>query len=277
MSFSQGFEGDVALIPYILRTLEAKTYAIPGITANDRVTVAVSGDSGYYFTQPASSVGTKTALGTLHPWAAADVKGVNRKSFNLDQGYPIFEVIPYVNSATVSADVLGERLTINSIERANACNREYLDTLVSGGTAKTYASAITADNVMSTILDAVATFNTDNKAKYLKPTAIFVSETVLAALRAKNLIIFKDALAGGNENILGYFNGMAVVEAQDLAAGSFVLMNQLGAGQVQNIKTLVVTDATAAGSPNGTLIAGELGVASVIVDESLVYVYTKAA
>lgn len=273
--YSNGFEGRIADLGYILRTLEAKTYVIPGITSNARVTVSASGDSGYFYKQPAVSVGAKTTLGGLHTWVDGDSKGVNRVMVDLSQGYPIHEIIPFVNYATVGADVVGERVTVNAIERANDCNREYLSTLVTDGTAKTYAATITADNVLATLLSAVSDFNTLNKAKYLTPTAMFVSESVLQALREKNLIIFKEAMPGENQNILGYFNKIAVVEAQDLDAGKFILMNSLGAGQVQNVRTLQVVDGSIV-SPGSAAIVGEIGVGSKVVDKDLVLVYSKA-
>jgi hypothetical protein len=274
--FQNGFQGDQIGIDYILRTLEAKTYVIPGVTANPRVTVSVAGDSAYYLTQPAASVGAKVTLGGLHTWTDGDSKGVSRKVVDLSKGYPIYEIIPFANYATVAADVVGERVTVNALERANQCNREYLTELVTNGTPKTYAATITADNVLSTLLGAIADFNTLNKAKYLTPTAMFVSESVLQALREKNLIIFKDAVPGENDQILGFFNKVAVIEAQDLAAGEFVLMNYLGAGQVQNLRSFFIKDGSII-APGSTILTGEIGVASTTLDKDLVLYYKKAA
>ena len=59
---------------------------------------------------------------------------------------------------------------------------------------------------------------------------------------------------------VGKAAGVEIVEAVDMPAeADFILINRVGVLAPINVNTLVITDATQAGYPGGTLIAGELG------------------
>ena len=139
-----------------------------------------------------------------------------------------------------------------TIKAANNINENYITTLVAAANASTSVQYDSTDPYGS-LLKLRADFVTTNKAFNIKPTACFTSSDVYAALLAKNVIIFKDGTEWGN--LLGF----DVIECPDLAAGTAVMLNAVGMIAAQNVNTLVVTDATPAGYPGGTLVAGEIG------------------
>lgn len=268
MAFANGFNGDVVSLNYILKTLDRKSYLIPGVTTNQEVSVTAMGESAYYFKRGASTV-SEGKLGAKLDFTST---GVERKSIDLVDSIQIKAVLPYVNFATVSADVVGDKVVQETIEAANLWNVKGEAAMVAGGTKKSY-TAVTVENIYATLLGAKKQFITDNKAKALKPTAIICSPEVVAALKEKNLILFKDSVPNQSEKILGYFDNMAVVESFDLESG-FIMLNSLGFGAPLNVNTLVVADGTAAGYPAGTIIAGEMGYAFEVCDAELIHVYT---
>src|SRR5574344_843115 len=113
--------------------------------------------------------------------------------------FQIADVVPHVNFATVSADVVGDKVVQDTITVANSWNKKYIARLVAGGTAKTYAATLTLDNIYNTILGAKAEFLVAHKEDYMRPTAIFVAEDVLALLKEKNLVLFKENMPGQSE------------------------------------------------------------------------------
>ena len=268
--------GDQVSLGYILKTLNRKSYIIEGVTANPNITVTAAGESAFYYKRAAASV-IEGTTGAKVDWAAGNSKGVTRKSIDMTTCFQIADAIPHANFSTVSADVVGDRVVLDTITVANEWNKKYLAKLVSGGTAKTYAGALTLDNVYTTIIGAKATFITDHKTDYMRPESLFVAPDVMALLKAKNLVLFKDNLPGKSEKLEGYFDEMAVIEAPDLAAGQFIIMNCLGAGSPLNVNNFYVTDGTAAGYIGGTLITSELSYGLEICDPTLIYVYSKQA
>jgi hypothetical protein len=231
----------------------------------------------YYYKRAAAGV-SAAKTGAQITWDAAKSKGVTRKTIDMVDCFQIADVIPHVNFATVSADVVGDRTVIDTITAANEWNKKYLTSLTTGGTAKTYAAALTLDNIYSTILGACASFISDHKADYMRPTAIIAAPDVVALLKEKNLVLFKDNMPKMSEAVVGYFaNEYGVIEAPDLAAGTFIVMNALGAGSPININTFYVSDGTAAGFPGSTLLSGEWSYGLEICDPTLIYVYSKQA
>lgn len=270
MAFANGFNGDVVSLQYILKTLERKSYLIPGVTTNEDVSVTAMGESAYYFKRGASTV----AEGNLGAQLEFSSTGVERKTIDMTKSIQIKAVLPYVNFATVSADVVGDKVVQESIEAANLWNVKGEQAMIAGGTAKTYTTP-TVETIYKVVLDAKKEFIKANKAKALKPTAIIASPEVVALLKEKNLILFKDSLPNSSERVLGYFDNMAVIESFDLESG-FIMVNSLGFGAPLNVNTLVVADGTAAGYPAGTIIAGEMGYAFEVCDKDLIHVYQTA-
>ena len=273
-AFSNGFDGDIVSLNYILKTLAAKTYIIPGITANPNVTVAADGATAYYYKRKDSGVG-EAKTGDKIDWSAENVTGVYRQAIDMLDCFQIHDVLPRINVKSVSADVVGDKVVQDTITVANSWNKKYIAKLVSGGTAKTYAAALTVDNIYSVVVGAKATFIKDHVKDYMRPEALIVAPDVMALLKEKNLVLFKDNMPNKSEKIEGYFDEMAVIEAPDLDAGKFIIMNSLGAGSPLNINTLYVVDGTTAGWPGSSMISGEFGYGLEICDATLIHVYSK--
>jgi hypothetical protein len=273
--FANGFSGDVVSLNYILKTLDAKSYIIPGVTSNPDITVTAQGESAYYYKRSTAGV-TEAKTGAQITWDSAKSKGVTRVTIDMADCFQIADILPRINVQAVSADVVGDKVVQDTITVANDWNKKYIAKLVAGGTAKTYADTLTVDNIYKVVVGAKADFIKDHKDDYMRPTAVFVAPDVMALLKEKNLVLFKDNMPNKSEKIEGYFDEMAVIEAPDLDAGKFIIMNALGAGSPLNIDSLFVTDATQAGFPGGTLVSGELGYGLEICDATLVHVYSKA-
>ena len=276
MAFANGFNGDNVSLGYILKTLNAKTYLIPGITCNPDVSVTAAGESAYYYKRSASSVAA-ALTGARIAWGDGNSKGVTRTDISMVNCFQIKDAIPHANFATVSADVIGDKVVQESIEVANQHNAAAITKMETTTYNKTLGAALSLNTIYSEVLTAKAEFITQNKAKYLKPTAIFVAPDVMALLKEKNLVLFKDSLPGQSEKIRGYFDDMAVIECPDVAATTaFIMVNDLGFGAPINVNTLYVVDGTAAGWAGGTLISGELSYGFDLCDADLVYLVKKA-
>ena len=275
MAFSNGFNGDIVSLGYILKTLDAKSYVIPGITANAGISVSAMGESAFYYKRSVAGV-TSAAAGAQVTWNGAKSKGVTRVSIDLTKCLQIADVIPHCNFATVSAAVVGDKVVQDTITCANMWNQAYLAALVEGGTAKTYTGDLTVDNIYKVIVGAKADFISAHKTDYLRPEALFVAPDVMALLKEKNLVLFKDNLTNKSEKIEGYFDEMAVIEAPDLDAGKFIIMNSLGAGAPLNVSTLYTVDSTPSGFIGGIEIASEMLYGTEICQADLIYVYSKA-
>ena len=188
MAFSNGFNGDIVSLGYILKTLDAKSYVIPGITANAGISVSAMGESAFYYKRSVAGVTAATA-GAQVTWNGDKSKGVTRVTIDLTKCLQIADVIPHCNFATVSADVIGDKVVQDTITCANMWNQAYLAALVAGGTAKTYADILTVDNIYKVIVGAKADFISAHKTDYLRPEALFVAPDVMALQKEKNCMI----------------------------------------------------------------------------------------
>jgi len=248
------FNGDHKALDIILKTLEAKTYAIPGLTTNSDLQVTAAGEFGYFYIQGAPSVAGSHTLGTKLTETSSGVKKI---SIDLSTGYGLHTVIPHVNYATVAPDVVEKKIAQESVKRANLFNEEFLTAIVAGATAKNCAQNLTG---LAAFLDGVATFKVDNKANYLKPTAALASvafyNTLINDLKGRSTDRTDGLLFDGNSIVI---SGIPVIECVDLTAVPFILIHAEGVAAPINIQTLFVVDGTAAGYPGSVLISGELG------------------
>ena len=251
MAFSNGFNGDVVSLQHILKTLEFKTILIPGVTANEDVMVTAQGEAAYIYTRGASSVGSHV-LGTKLDYTSTGVKKVD---VPMASGLKIGAVIPYANYQTVSADVVADKVIQEVIEITNKHNELALGAIVTGaGVVK----ASTGTGAYEQLVNAIAQFKIDNKKNGLKPTAALVSPAFYGELLLdQRFVRLTDVII---EGYMGKAAGVPIVEAVDMPAeADFILVNKAGIVAPMNVNTLMVTDATQAGYPGGTLIAGELG------------------
>ena len=254
MSYSNGFNGDLKGLDIILKTLEAKTYALPGIIVNGDLSVTAMGESAYFYIQGAPSAAGSHTLGTKLTETSS---GVKRISIDLSEGYGLHTVIPFANFATVAPDVVEKKVAQEALKRANLFNEEFVTALVAGATAKTYTNGLTG---LKAFLEAVGTFKVDNKANALKPTGALVSvafyNALIDDLKGRSTERTDGLLFDGNMITI---SGIPVVECVDLSGVDFVLVHAEGVAAPVNVQTLNVVDATAAGYPSGVLISGEMG------------------
>jgi len=278
MAYSNGFNGDIVSLKYILQTLEAKQILVPGKTCNPNLSVSVGGESAYFYKRNASSVG----VGTIGDKLTYGSSGVTRVDIPLTSAIQIKCVLPHVNFATVSADVVADKVIQETLVAANKLNELALGKLSASTGAVTGTVALTGATVYGAIIDAVKEFKLKNAAKGMKPTAIIVGPSVESyLLKAPEFI--RSTIAGDNvvgNGVIGSIAGLMVIEGLDMdettAKIDFILVNAEAFAAATNINTLYVVDGTAAGYPGGTIIAGEIGHGELIADNDLVLVRKHA-
>lgn len=284
MAFSNGFNGDVKSLNYILQTLEAKQVLIPGVTSNPNLQVSAAGEVAYFYTRGASSVTSGT--NTLGSQISYTSSGVTRVDINLTNAIQIGAVIPYVNFATVEASVVADKVIQESLTAANTWNEKAL-AYIEGNATRFYKAAdgtittvsitnnaaLTATTVYAEIINMKKAFNVANKAKGMKPTAIIVSEAVNALLLQSDEFIRKEQAGDAMvyEGLIGRVAGLQVVVSAD-AVEDIIMLNAEAVAAPVNVKSLVIADATAAGYPAGIIVAGEIGYGFKIADQDLVLV-----
>ena len=283
MAYNNGFNGDHKSLEHILQTLDAKQILIPGVTVNAETSVTVDGESAFLYTRSATTV----AAGNLGDAVTYAAKGVKRIDVPMVSRYAIGAVIPHANFSTVSADVVADKVIQEAMEAANAYNLAGITAMTSAATAKTYTKGLDA---YEALVEGVKNFKVDNKNRALRPTAAIVSPAFYGKLLVDER--FVHATAQGDfvlsEGLVGKAAGVHVVEAVDLTGVDFILLNAIGVSAPMNVRTLIITDATAAGYPGGTLIAGEIGYGMKVITKAddltldqtngyLVAKYTQAA
>lgn len=290
MAYNNGFNGDQVSLQYILQTLDSKTILIPSITANANLSVSAMGEVAYFYKRGASSVTTGNVGDSISYTAA----GVTRVDISLTSAITIGAVLPHVNFATVQAPVIADRVIMESISAANKHNTlavTYLednstnfyksDGTIVVETTTTSNAALTYSTVYDEIIDMKKTFNVKNAAKGMKPTAVIVSEALYANLLKSDEFIRKEQAGDAvvYDGVVGKVAGLQVVVSPDTAVTStadestdIIMVNAEGFAAPLNIKSLAIVDATAAGYPLGTIVAGEIGYGFKITDPDLVLV-----
>ena len=253
-NFANGFQGDTKGLDIILKTLEAKSYAIPGITVNSELAVTSMGESAYFYIQGATSAVGSHTLGTKLTETSS---GVKRISIDLSQGYAIHTVIPHANYATVAPDVVEKKIAQEALKRSNLYNEDFVTAILAGAKAKTYTKTLVG---LKAFLEAVGTFKKDNKVNALQPTGALVSvdfyNALIDDLKGRSTERTDGLLFDGNMIVV---RGIPVIECVDLVGADFVLVHAEGTAAPINIQTLFVVDGTVAGYPGSVLISGEMG------------------
>jgi hypothetical protein len=227
--------GDVAQLDFIVKTLEEKLYIIPGITCEDEINIPSAELINYWVggelnvDDNGSRPGAKQSFGE---------QGLYRKTVAIDRSAKMNGVIPGVNLATCSANILNNYVIKSTIEAANKINRHFLTKLEGiankkfigtldeeSGEMENTESAVAptttydADDIYRTVLDLRAEFIKQNEQTYLEPTALFVSPEAMARLKEKNLVLYKD------NSPYGTFLEMEIIEAPNLTK-NLVMMNK---------------------------------------------------
>lgn len=258
MAFNNGFSGDHTSLNYILKTLEAKTYDIPGVVTNANLQVTANGESVFFYTRSAATA----AVGNAGDSVSYSAKGAKRIDVPLTSRVAIGGIIPYVNYQTVSADVVGDKIVQETVAQSNLYNAALITAITSAATAKTYTKAATA---FSALVEAVSNFKKDNKVSGgMSPTAILASPTFFAELlvdtKINLAVVLKGEMVASDKVRRLDIPGLPcpVIECIDSGTGvEFYVLNAEGVAAPVVAKSLVVTDATPVGYPGGTLIAGE--------------------
>lgn len=254
MPYANGFNGDQKNLEIILKTLEAKTYAIPGVTVNADLQVTSMGETAYFYVQGAPSAAGSHTLGTKLTETSS---GVKRIDVSLATGYGIHTIIPNANYATVAPDVVEAKVAQESVKKSNLFNEEFVVQLTTDAVAKTYTKDKTA---LPALLEAIGTFKKDNKANALKPTGVLASvdfyNDLLIDLKGRSTDRTDDILFDGQIVMVA---GIPVIECVDLTAVEFILVHAEGVAAPVNVNSLLIVDGTAAGYPASALISGEMG------------------
>jgi hypothetical protein len=273
MAYNNGFNGDYKMLPYILQTLEAKSIIIPGITANPNLSVSAMGEVASYYTRSATTVSAGN-VGDKHTYTAS---GGARVDVPLTTAIKIDSVIANVSFATVTPNIVADRVVFESLNAANKHNTLALAAIEANTSTLTGTTALDKDTVYPAIINGRKEYIVANKAKGMAPTAIIVGPTVEALLLQSPQFIKASDLGDEvvSEGVIGKIAGMWVVVAEDMdettAKVDFILINAEGFAAPTNIKVLIVGDATQAGYPAGTLITGEIGYGFKITDTALIY------
>lgn len=268
MAFNNGFQGDQVSLQYVLKTLEAKTYDIPGVVTNQNLSVTAQGESAFFYTRSAST-GASGNAGDKITYTAG---GGKRIDVPMTAAVQFGVVLPYVNHATVSADVIGDKLIQETVKQANLYNEALISAINSGATAKTYTKDETA---FEALLEAVSKFKQDNKTSGgLNPTAVLAGPTFFKDLLADSslrlAIVLKDQVSSDKVRRLD-IPGLPcpVIECVDCdAAVEFYILNSEGVAAPMVARSIAVGDASPIGYPGGTFIAGELPYGFKIVTKS---------
>jgi len=293
MAFYSGFNGDYRSLETIIRTLRAKSYMVPGWISNPRTQVSVKGEIAYFFIDAAPTAAGSHTLGTQLTYT---VKGVTRKNVDLSAGVKISAVIPQANYQTVTAPVVDEYVISESIKASNLLNEAFVTAAVAGADAKTYTNAATP---FAAMLEAIGDFKVDNKSSAGRPTGGFLSSAFKGLLLNDNKYIRatvqSDMLAFGRERAelalekeedpikrvamipqsrelfdgeVFWVAGIPFIEVPDMTTVDFMLFNAEGVAHVENVFSLALADGTAAGYPNGVIVAGEIGAGNVILTKT---------
>lgn len=290
MAFANGFSGDVKSLQHILQTLDAKTILIPGVTSNQNLQVSAAGEVAYFYKRSSATATNVAATTTTGVGQKIDYtsKGVERVDVNLTNAIQIGAVLPHVNYATVEgADVVADKVIQEAISAANEWNTQAIGYLegnatnfytASAGTITTVSvtnnAALTSTTVYSEIVKMRKAFNVKNKATGMKPTAVIVSEGVYALLLQSDEFIRKEQaqdLTVVAEGQVGRVAGLWVVVSPDMDEDIVMLNSEAFAAPI-NINSLMTADATPAGYPGGTIVAGEIGYGFKIGEQDLVLV-----
>ena len=272
MAFANSNNGDIKSLNHILQTLDTFVGAIPGVTCAAGLSKSVDAEEAYYFTRSASTV-AKTTAGSQLSFTSG---GCARVSIPMTDAITVSDVIPMVNYATVSDDVIADRVVYDTIGVANKYNEEFIGAVSATTTSFSSTTAMDADKIYGMIVDAITEFEVINKARYMSPTAIIVGPT------AKGLLLkcpqFTRAGALGDsvvtKGVIGEVLGLPVVYFPGLdettAKLDFIMVNAEGVGAPISVNAMKTVDATSVGYVNGVAIAGEFTYGFKIADANLV-------
>lgn len=275
MAFANTYNGDVKSLNHILQTLDSFTAAIPGVTCAAGLSKSVDAEEAYYFVRGASTV----AAGNAGSQLTFQSRGCTRVSIPMTKAITVSDVIPMVNYATVSDDVVADRIVYDTIGVANMYNEKFIDAISDPDETEDFTfstSAPAADTIYGMIVDAIKEFEVVNKARYMSPTSIIVGPTVKGLLLKCPQFTRAGALGDSvvSKGVIGEVLGLPVIYFPGLdettAKLDFIMVNAEGVGAPISVNAMKTVDATSVGYVNGVAIAGEFTYGFKVSDSKLV-------
>ena len=256
MAYVSGYNGDQVALRHIINTMNAKDYLIPGVITNPALSYTIMGESAFFYTKGAST------LDASHAGAGSTtaIKGGKRINIDITTGGKFDFVIPGPELKTAaSVDVKTRYIIEETIRLLNARQEAGLTAILAGAEEKTYANA----SAFVAITNALATFKSDNKQTAHKPTGILVSSAFWAELLQDNKYIRSTDRADLKvfDGQILEIAGIPVIEAPDLTAVDFVIVNYNGVAAPMNIATFKMVPADMGGGT--AYIGGERGLGEI--------------
>jgi hypothetical protein len=287
MSYAKSYLGDTLATGAVIKTLEAKTAILPGITVRaDLVRVMGNVAEFWYNIKPTVQVTTPGA-----DFNSTNV-GVKKATLTLGRALQIDEKIPQVAIETISAPIVADFTVKGSIGLANKMGELFITELLALAQAKTYTNGL---KLVAAIAEAIGVFELgasvkilgvadttfSNKENGIRPTAVLVGPAGKAKLLADPAFqaLFQGAGQGSYPALLGTLFGLNVVFAQDLTGVDFVLINHEGIGYPYSLNALRVVEAEGF---VGVRLQGEIAMVNatqpgVLVIDSYAMKFTEAS
>ena len=215
-------------------------------------------ESAFFYTKGASTLDSAHNLGA---GSSTAVKGGKRINIDITSGGKFDFVIPGPELKTSSSvDVKTRYIIEETVRLLNARQEAGLTAILAGAVAKTYTKGASA---FVALTDALAQYKKDNAKSAHKPTGILVSSVFWAKLLQDNKYIRATDRADLKvfDGQILEVAGIPVIEAQDLTAADFVVVNYNGVAAPMNIATFKMVPADMGGGT--AYIGGERGLGEI--------------
>ena len=257
------YVGDTVATGIVLKTIEAKTSIIPGVTVRSDTNVHFNANIVEYYYDLAPSI-VDAAAGADY---TNTTKGNRKASVTLDHAYQVDERIPHANSQSVSYDLVNDKILKASIAMANGVNAKFITALGALAQTAVYTKGKTA---YEAVAEAVAIFNHassikvggsadvtySNETNGIQAKTILVGDTFRAALLGTTQFTAIIQATGQIGGLIGQMLGLNVVYSQDYSGTGFILLNAEGVAYPLSLNNLRMVDSEIF---NGVRVQGELG------------------
>ena len=257
------YVGDTLATGIIIKTIEAKTAILPGITCRADLGMHFGANLIEYYYDLAPSI-VDAAAGADYTNTTV---GNKKASVTLDHAYQVDERIPNVNIAAVSADMVNDKILKASISLSNGVGAKFMTALAALAQAQTWTNGLGA---FAAVAEAIATFNHMSSVKVggssdtsysnatngIQAKTMIVGDTFRAALLATTQFTAIIQATGQINGLIGNMLGLNVVYSQDFTGAGFILLNPEGVAYPLSINDLRVVESEIF---NGVRVQGELG------------------
>lgn len=257
------YVGDTQATGIVLKTIQAKTAILGGITCRADLGVKFGANFVEYYYDLAPSI-VDAAAGADY---TNTTKGNRKATVTLDHALQVDERIPNVNAAAVSYDVIADKLLKGSIAMSNGVGAKFITAISALAQNKVWTKGKTA---FEAVLEAISIFNQAqsikvggvvdvtyfNKDNGIQATTMIVGDTFRALLLATTQFTAIIQASGQINGLIGRMLGLNVVYSQDYIGAGFILLNSDGIAYPLSINDLRVVDSEIF---NGVRVQGELG------------------